>query len=151
MYVHLRRNLNPILIHAFSGMVYDDAEKLYAEVRKDGECLLEEAFDALFESSHPLSNTNPEKSSYTTKDIVAFNTTPFSRRDVVKIPLHGTASQLRSKVVQTSTDGNIGYALMDNSHGGSISLPSGFYADCMPTLGIFIHLFNFYFLILNVI
>jgi alpha-mannosidase len=127
-----------MLIYVFSGMVYDDAEKLYAEVRKDGESLLEEAFEALFQKSLPLSHDTVLKPSNVAGDIVAFNTTFFPRRDVVKIPLRGGASQLKSKVVQTSLDGNVGYALMDSSGGYSLAIPSGLYADCMPASGMFI-------------
>jgi|SRR5882762_2032037 alpha-mannosidase len=114
-------------------MVYDDAEKLYAEVRKDGESLLEEAFEALFQKSLPLSQV---KSFDVSGSIVGFNTTSFARRDIVKIPLRGSASQLKSKVVQTSLDGGTGYALMDGSGGGSLAIPSGLYADCMPASGM---------------
>ena len=39
---------------ASSGMVYDDAEILYAEIKRDGELLLEEAFSVLFPASVPL-------------------------------------------------------------------------------------------------
>ncbi|KAI0944229.1 hypothetical protein AcW1_010259 [Taiwanofungus camphoratus] len=113
-------------------MVYEDAEKLYAEVRKEGEELIEEAFTALLPKSIPLSEpTLKLKKSGT---LVAFNTTFFPRRDVVKVPLvGGSASRLRSQVVQVSKDGTSGFALMDCSSGGSLSLCSGLYADCMPT------------------
>jgi alpha-mannosidase len=123
-------------------MVYDNAEKLYAEVRQDGESLLEEAFEALFQKSVPLSSDATLKASDVPGDLVAFNTTFFPRRDVVKIPLRGAASQLKSKVVQTSVDGNVGYALMDNSGGGSLATPIGLYADCMPVSGMFSLLFR---------
>lgn len=119
-------------------MVYEDAEKLYAEVRKDGDALLEEAFEALFEKSVPLSQDGTLKSFDGPRDLVAFNTTFFPRLDVVKIPLRGAASLLKSKVVQTSVDGSIGYALMDSSAGGSLANPIGLYADCMPASGMFI-------------
>ena len=118
-------------------MVYEDAEKLYAEVRKDGGALLEEAFEALFHKSIPLSQETPLKSSVLSGDLVAFNTTFFLRRDVVKIPLQSAASHLKSKLVQTSADGTVGYALMDNIRGGGLSIPSGLYADCMPAWGMF--------------
>jgi len=126
----------------YSGMVYEDAEKLYAEVRKDGESLLEEAFGALFPKSLPISQGTPLKSSGGSGDLVAFNTTFFPRRDVVKIPLRGAASHLKSKVVQTSADSSVGYALMDNSRGESLSIPSGLYADCMPASGMSLSSFH---------
>ena len=119
-------------------MVYDDAEKLYAEVREDVESLLEDAFGVLFKKSTSLSLRNPLKTSSASGNLIAFNTTPFARRDVVKIPLSGAGAQLKSKVVQTSKDGSIGYALMDCTAGGSIAVPIGLYADCMPPTGMFV-------------
>ncbi len=112
----------------FSGMVYDDAEKLYAEVRKDGEYLLEEAFGALFPKSFPLTSATVKAPG----NIVAFNTTPFPRRDVVQVPL---SPQMRSKVVQGSKDGLTGFALFDCSKGENLAHPTGFFADCMPVSG----------------
>ena len=117
-------------------MVYVDAEKLYAEVREDVESLLEDAFDTLFKRSTPLSLTKPLKTSSASGNLIAFNTTSFARRDVVKIPLSGAGAQLKSKVVQTSKDGSIGYALMDCAAGGSLAVPTGLYADCMPPVGM---------------
>jgi alpha-mannosidase len=81
----------------YSGMVYVDAEKLYAEVRKDDESLLEEAFGALFPKSLPISQGTPLKSSGGSGDLVAFNATFFPRRDVVRIPLRGFASHLNRR------------------------------------------------------
>ena len=112
-------------------MVYDDAEKLYAEVREDGQSLLEEAFGALFPKSTPLDTTTASK---TAGDIVGFNTTFFPRRDVIEVPLSG-AAHLKSKVVQASKDGATGYALLDCSEGGNLSRSSGLFADCMPPSG----------------
>ena len=117
-------------------MVYDDAEKLYAEVRKEGEALIEEAFEAMLQASTPLTATAKP----TSGNLVAFNTTFFPRRDVIKVPLGKgvQAAKLRSKVVQTSKDGKEGYALMDCSEGGSLSFCSGLFADCNPTAGEYI-------------
>lgn len=112
-------------------MVYDDAEVLYGEVRKESEALIEEAFEALFQSSSPLSPTAKVSSG----NLVAWNTTPFARRDVVKVPL-SSSTKLKSKVVQTSKDGKEGYALMDCSEGGSLAFASGLFADCNPASGM---------------
>lgn len=106
-------------------MVYEDAEKLYTEVRKDGKHMINEAFKALFPSSPDVSPGQ----------IVAYNTTFFPRRDVVKIPLSGNGSKLRSQVVQASKDGSYGYALMDGSNGGHVARPTGLFADCLPASG----------------
>lgn len=113
-------------------MVYDDAEVLYAEVRKEGDALIEEAFEALLQSSSPLSPTAKASSG----NLVAWNTTPFARRDVVKVPLGGGSAKLRSRMVQTSKDGKEGYALMDCSEGGSLAFASGLFADCNPASGM---------------
>ncbi|KAF8077573.1 hypothetical protein FPV67DRAFT_1662392 [Lyophyllum atratum] len=45
------KQFHDVLPGSAIGMVYDDAEKLYAEVRKDGESLLEEAFGVLFQAA----------------------------------------------------------------------------------------------------
>ena len=116
-------------------MVYDDAEKLYAEVRKDGETLLEEAFKVIFPPS--VSLTDPAFKSKKTGTIVGFNTTFFPRRDIVEIPLAGAASKLRSQVVQASKDGAVGLALMDCRAGGGVSFGTGMYSDCKPVSGMF--------------
>lgn len=113
-------------------MVYDDAEKLYAEVRKDGEDLLEEAFAALFPKSVALSKASGVQGS---GSIVGYNTTFFNRRDVVEVSLTGSAASLRNKVVQASIDGLTGYALLDCSDGGRIARPTGLFADCKPVSG----------------
>jgi len=114
-----------------SGMVYDDAEKLYAQVKKDGSELIEEAFKAIFGWSSSDARTRPVSG-----DFIGFNTTPFARRDVVKVPFAGPhAAKLRSKLVQTTKDGKEGYALMDCSVGGPLSSSSGMFADCHPVSG----------------
>jgi len=137
-------------------MVYDDAEKLYAEIAKDGKHLLEEAFSALFPKSTALPSSSPYSSaSNITKapiksssipsqgKLFAFNTTPFARRDVIEIPLGSTGSgaRLRGELVQSSSDGKVGYALMETVQGTEVggvgvSMPRGLYADCSPPSGM---------------
>lgn len=102
-------------------MVYEDAEKLYSEVSRDGQALLEEAFSAIFPNTTAV-NANSIPKAY--GEIIAYNTTFFPRRDVVQVPLSG-ASHLRSQVVQVSKDGTTGYALLDCSDGGNVSRCSG--------------------------
>jgi alpha-mannosidase len=104
-------------------MVYEDAEQLYEEVRRDGHKLLDEAFIALFPKSVPLSLETPPKALDHSGKVVAFNTTFFPRVDVVKIPISGPASQLKSTVMQMSKDGTVGYALMGCLKGGSPGAP----------------------------
>ncbi|KAI0697456.1 galactose mutarotase-like domain-containing protein [Cytidiella melzeri] len=110
-------------------MVYDDAEKLYAEVRKDCEDALEKAFEALFPESSPLTSAANTRTPGT---IMAYNTAFFPRRDVIQVPLKGYASSLKSQAVQASEDGSIGYALLDCLEGSHVARASGLFADCMP-------------------
>ena len=117
-------------------MVYEDAEQLYAEVHKDGHRLLNEAFDVLFSRSFPLSPATPSKTSGHSGTIIAFNTTFFPRMDVVEVPLSGSMSQLKSRVVQTSKDGTTGYALMDCSKGGSCGPSTVPTSIAMPVSGV---------------
>ena len=114
-------------------MVYDDAEKLYAEVSKEGEALIEEAFKAIFPPSTSLAGPNIKTKKSGT--LVGFNTTFFPRRDIVEVPLVGSASKLRSQVVQASKDGTVGLALMDCTAGGGVAFGTGMYADCKPVSG----------------
>jgi alpha-mannosidase len=117
-------------------MVYEDAEQLYSEVRKDGHMLLDEAFRVLFPKSVSVSPDTSLKTSGNSGDIVAFNTTFFARADVVKIPINGLAPYLKSKVMQTSKDGNVGYALMECPKGGSsATLVPGLNTLHMPVSG----------------
>ncbi|OBZ74598.1 Alpha-mannosidase [Grifola frondosa] len=125
----LLNQFHDVLPGSAIGMVYEDAEKLYAEVRKDGKELLNEAFDALFPSSirWMISHSSQRKPA-----LSWHNTTFFPRRDIVKVPLVGNASSLRSQVVQASKDGTSGFALMDCQAGGGLSFGTGLYADCTP-------------------
>jgi alpha-mannosidase len=97
-------------------MVYEDADRLYAEVAKDAKALLKEAFHVLFPSSEDLTSSNVK--SLALNQVVAYNTTFFPRRDIVQLPV--ASSQLKSQVVQTSRDGSIGYALIDCEGGASL-------------------------------
>lgn len=113
-------------------MVYDDAEKLYAEVREDTEYLLQKAGEVLFPDSIPYSVTSAPKSA---GSLLGVNTTFFPRRDIVQVPLGSANAQLKSQMVQVSKDGATGYALLDGSASGQIAKPVGFFADCKPVSG----------------
>ena len=93
-------------------MVYDDAEVLYGEVKKDGEALLEEAFSVLFPNSVPLTSSTRSKSLAGSSKIVAYNTTFFPRWDIIKVPLAKAGSALKAQILQASDDGKEGYAIM---------------------------------------
>ncbi|KAI0654605.1 galactose mutarotase-like domain-containing protein [Cubamyces menziesii] len=126
----LLNQFHDVLPGSAIGMVYDDAEKLYAEVSKEGEALIEEAFKAIFPPSTSLADPNIKTKKSGT--LVGFNTTFFPRRDIVEVPLVGSASKLRSQVVQASKDGTVGLALMDCTAGGGVAFGTGMYADCKP-------------------
>ncbi|TFY54220.1 hypothetical protein EVJ58_g8985 [Rhodofomes roseus] len=125
----LLNQFHDVLPGSAIGMVYEDAEKLYAEVRKEGAQLIDDAWTTLFPTSYPLSNVAALKKR---GSLVGFNTTHLPRRDVVKVPLGAGAANLKAQVVQASKDGSYGYALMDCSEGGPIATPTGLFADCMP-------------------
>ncbi|KAI0041688.1 glycoside hydrolase family 38 protein [Auriscalpium vulgare] len=115
----LLNQFHDVLPGSAIGMVYDDAEQLYSEVREDGNELLEEAFRVLFPSSLPLISANVDKLTRAST-LVGYNTTFFPRRDVVKVPLSGPAKALGGSVLQTSADGCDGYALLDGAQGRSL-------------------------------
>lgn len=124
----LLNHFHDVLPGSAIGMVYEDAEKGYAQVKKDGNELIEEAFRVIFGFPSSDARTQPVSGNF-----IGFNTTPFPRRDVVKVPFTGShAAKLRSKLVQTTKDGKGGYALMDCSAGGPLSSSSGMFADCHP-------------------
>lgn len=114
-------------------MVYEDAEKLYAEVKHTGEALLEEALSVLFPCSASLSASPYQQSksharalSASTK-LVAFNTTFFPRVEVVKVPMVKMSKEVKSMVLQASDDGREGYAVVactEGAAGGEIVSPS---------------------------
>ena len=80
-------------------MVYDDAEKLYAEVHDDTRDLLQEAGEVLFPDSIPFSATSLSKSA---GGLIGINTTFFPRRDIIQVPLGSANGQLKSEMVQAS-------------------------------------------------
>jgi alpha-mannosidase len=97
-------------------MVYDDAEKLYAEVRAAGEEMLEDALDVILGGF-----TQPAAAATALEQLVAYNTTFFPRREVVCVPLPGGAnvnSALRGQVAQLAADGTEGYAVVHCAGGG---------------------------------
>lgn len=89
-------------------MVYDDAEKLYAEVRQDAETMLDDALDVILGGAAPAAHATA------LDQLVAYNTTFFPRREVVRVP---TAGGLRTQVAQLSADGKEGYTVVDCAGG----------------------------------
>jgi alpha-mannosidase len=107
-------------------MVYDDAEKYYAEVKKDGEALLEDAFKVLFPHGSRALGTGPSDGT-----LLAYNSTFLPRREVVRV---AAGAALAGQLAQTGADG-AGYALLDAPEGATLARPIGMFADCMPVSG----------------
>ena len=129
-------------------MVYDDAEKLYAEVAKDGKDMFEEAVGALVPDTLPLTALSSPTSSDQTHlpshpgkwRLVGLNTVHAPRREVVEVPLVGPgAIKLRGEVVQIAKDGSKAFAIMetDDPHisGAGLLSAKGMYADLQPVAG----------------
>jgi alpha-mannosidase len=123
-----------------SGMVYEDAEKLYAEVRKSGKAILDDAFDALLGGNVALTPSSNPKVILRNAKLVGYNTTFFQRCDIVEVPLVGASAELKSQVLQTSSDGKIGYAVMRCEGGGGVGVlctpATGLHERIMPASGI---------------
>lgn len=102
-------------------MVYEDAEKLYAEVQADGRSILDEAFKVLFPESVRLERSSNLKGVSNLDQIAAFNTTFFPRQEVIEVPLATAGSSFKSQVVQSSKDGKVGYILADCQTGSSLA------------------------------
>jgi alpha-mannosidase len=101
-------------------MVYGDAEKLYAEVRTDTETLVDRALAVLYPSSLPLSSASTSGP----LTVFAHNTTPFARRDVVRVPLGERGLSSGNILLQKTSDGKEGYVVLEGGAGGGLVLPS---------------------------
>ncbi|KAF9228240.1 glycoside hydrolase family 38 protein [Gyrodon lividus] len=122
--------LNQFLPGSAIGMVYEDAEQLYYEVRKDCQALLEEALGVLLSGSASLlGNVAPSSQPF---NLIAVNTTPFSRRDVIKIPISAVSQNLLPQPVQTSADGKHAYVLLQTQGNEMIARPTALSADYTP-------------------
>ncbi|KAJ7639802.1 glycoside hydrolase family 38 protein [Mycena polygramma] len=114
----LLNQFHDVLPGSAIGMVYDDAEALYAEVRVAGQKMLDDALDVILGGS-----TQPATTATALDQLVAYNTTFFPRREVVRVPLPGGAnatanSLLRGQVAQLAADGSEGYAVVHCAGGG---------------------------------
>jgi len=128
----LLNQFHDVLPGSAIGMVYEDAEKLYAEIAKDGKSMLEEAFGTLLVGSARVDVSAPFNISSQGK-LVAINTTPFARCEVVEIPLTGSGHKhLRGSAVQIAAGGQTGYVLMDARGGTGLAQPIGLFADVKP-------------------
>ncbi|GJJ13977.1 hypothetical protein Clacol_008234 [Clathrus columnatus] len=129
----LLNQFHDVLPGSAIGMVYEDAEQIYAYVKKEGEELLENAMRILIPKSTSVSMTQPLQSAVSGK-IVAYNTTPFRYSAVVEVPLQGVGGNLlKAEIVQISQHGNSGFVLMDASIACGPAVPRGIFADMQPT------------------
>ncbi|KAF8583534.1 glycoside hydrolase family 38 protein [Ramaria rubella] len=125
----LLNQFHDVLPGSAIGMVYEDAERIYAQVAKDGNALLEAAFKALIPKSTPISLDQPLKTAGNGR-IIAYNTTPFPRLDVVQVPLGGSGGKhLKAEVVQVAKDGKTGYILVDGTAAPGLARTRGIFAD----------------------
>lgn len=78
-------------------MVYEDAEKLYAEVKRDGEKMVHDALSALLDGSDII---GPQS---TADNVAVVNTVPFQRLEVVSLPFSASSAlaNVRSQVSAT--------------------------------------------------
>ena len=127
------------LIIFISGLVYEDAEALYAEVKRDGELLIEEAISVLIPHSMPLTPATALKSLSGSCKVIAYNATFFPRWDIIKVPLTKAGSSLKSHILQASDDCREGYAIMHCAKGagvGELKSPSNaLHAHLKPVSG----------------
>jgi alpha-mannosidase len=116
-------------------MVYEDAEKLYTEVREDGTSILDDAFKALFSSSS-LSSATPGSA------VIAYNTSFFPRCEVVKVPI-SCCAQDQLQRMQLSKDGQHAYTVTSfdeanmNMSPVGLGLPQSVAAGLKPVSGMF--------------
>ncbi|KAH9466490.1 hypothetical protein Pst134EB_001544 [Puccinia striiformis f. sp. tritici] len=97
-------------------MVYDDVEKLYAEVFDKGEVLLEAASQAALYESHTLDKAIA--ASHKGGSFVGLNTLSFPRQEIVRIPLEiygGGSAFTLSKV-----DEGYGSLIAKDRHGNGL-------------------------------
>lgn len=126
-------------------MVYNDAEKLYAEVKASGESLLDEALSVLFPDSLPLGLAKHKYSRSSYSRLIGYNMTFLPRWDIIKIPLQSANSALKAQIMQASDDGKEGYAVMTSGNGSQVgqvrSPSSALHAKLLPTSGASLHFF----------
>ncbi|KIJ30485.1 glycoside hydrolase family 38 protein [Sphaerobolus stellatus SS14] len=129
----LLNQFHDVLPGSAIGMVYDDAEKIYAHVAKEGKALLEAAFKVIAPKSVAIPLTGQTFQASSNGKILAYNSTPFPRLDVVQVPLAGSGgNKLRVEAVQVATGGNTGFVLVDATEGSGFGKARGLFADVKP-------------------
>lgn len=116
------------------GMVYEDANKLYSEVRRDCYAMLDKALGVLLAGTFPAFTGS--LSAKNVCAVLAFNPTPFPRQDVIEFPYPGDGSLLSTSIVQTSLDGKSGYALINCQEHELVGQPTEIPTHCGPVSGM---------------
>ncbi|KAG8908987.1 Glycoside hydrolase, 38 vacuolar alpha mannosidase [Tulasnella sp. 403] len=103
----LLNQFHDVLPGSSIGMVYEDAEKLYAEIARDGQRIIREALGSLLPDSLALDGSPSPNSR-----IGVMNTLPFPRIETIPVPVTGPAAKvLASQSAQVSKDEKTGYIL----------------------------------------
>ncbi|KAI5983893.1 glycoside hydrolase family 38 protein, partial [Pisolithus albus] len=122
--------LNQLLPGSAIGMVYDDAERLYSEVRRDCQKMLDEVFGVLLTA--PSTACGDSVLAGKPSGFLALNLTPFSRQEVVEVPLTGDgALPSFPTVIQRSLDGKRGYALIECEEDGICNRETSVHDECL--------------------
>ncbi|KIK17686.1 glycoside hydrolase family 38 protein [Pisolithus microcarpus 441] len=117
------------------GIVYDDAERLYSEVRRDCQKMLDEVFGVLLTA--PSTACGDSVLAGRPSGFLALNLTPFSRQEVVEVPLSGDgALPSFPTVIQRSLDGKRGYALIECEEDSICDRETSVH-ECLPASGTF--------------
>ncbi|KAG9021627.1 Glycoside hydrolase, 38 vacuolar alpha mannosidase, partial [Tulasnella sp. JGI-2019a] len=110
----LLNQFHDVLPGSAIGMVYKDAEVLYAEVAKSGKQIIDEAFNVLLKNSLSLESDALSTKGRTESDVLATNPTPFHRRELVQVPLSiGWTDPPEKRVAQVVHNRQEGYVLVD--------------------------------------
>lgn len=111
----LLNQFHDVLPGSSIGLVYIDAEQIYADVWSKGNELLESALSVLYPSSSPLSSTSGSTStSNSTPSLFAIELTSTpNRRELVKVPIDVARAEKLS-MIQLCHDNNTAYVLFEN-------------------------------------
>lgn len=107
-------------------LVYNDAEKAYAKIAKDGEKLMGKAMDSLQDDEdHLLLGEAP---------IQAFNTLSIPRLELVAVPNEMLDGSIASRAVQQNQDKESTLVLLQDKIGSGIACPTSSPASIMRNL-----------------
>jgi alpha-mannosidase len=109
----LLNQFHDVLPGSSIGLVYIDAEQIYADVWSKGNELLESALSVLYPSSSPLSSTSGSTSNSTPSLFAVELTSTPNRRELVKVPIDVARAEKLS-MIQLCHDNNTAYVLFEN-------------------------------------